>query len=106
MLGDLFRAGHVSLLREARRHGDRLIGGALSDAAAASPTPRMGIASSCMTAPPRLKIAYDKDTKGEEGRSHPRFPVPASAGYGTGAERTSENMIEAKFAESSFHALG
>jgi hypothetical protein len=53
----------VSQLREARRHGDRLIGGVLSDAAAAAPTPRMGIASSCMTAPPRLKIAYDKDTK-------------------------------------------
>ena len=98
-MSDLFRAGHVSQLREARRHGDRLIVGVLSDAAAASPTQSMGIASSCMTAPPRLKIAYDKDTRGAKGRSHPRFSVPASTGYGTGAERTSENTIRPKFGE-------
>jgi hypothetical protein len=66
----------------------------------------MGIASSCMTAPPRPKIAYDKDTKGAEGRSHPRFFVPASTGYGTGAERTAENIIKAQFAESSFYDVG
>lgn len=36
MVGDLFHAGHVSLLREARRHGDHLIVGILSDDSAAS----------------------------------------------------------------------
>lgn len=36
MVGDLFHAGHVSLLRAARRHGDRLVVGVLSDDAAAS----------------------------------------------------------------------
>ncbi len=78
----------------------------LSDETAASPALSMGIASSCMTAPPRPKIAYDKDTKGAEGRSHPRFFVPASTGYGTGAERTAENIIKAQFAESSFYDVG
>ena len=36
MVGDLFHAGHVSLQREARRHGDWLVVGVLSDDTAAS----------------------------------------------------------------------
>ena len=36
MVGDLFHAGHVSLLREARRHGDWLVVGVLADDTAAS----------------------------------------------------------------------
>ena len=36
MVGDLFHAGHVSLLREARGHGDWLVVGVLSDDTAAS----------------------------------------------------------------------
>lgn len=36
MVGDLFHAGHVLLLREARRHGDWLVVGVLSDDTAAS----------------------------------------------------------------------
>ena len=36
MVGDLFHAGHVSLLREARRHGDWLVVGVMSDDTAAS----------------------------------------------------------------------
>ena len=36
MVGDLFHTGHVSLLREARRHGDWLVVGVLSDDTAAS----------------------------------------------------------------------
>ena len=36
MVGDLFHAGHVSLLGEARRHGDWLVVGVLSDDTAAS----------------------------------------------------------------------
>ena len=68
MVSDLFHAGHVALLPDARRHGNRPIVGVLSDAAA-SPTLSVGIAPSCMTAPPRPKIAYDEDTKGAEDRS-------------------------------------
>jgi glycerol-3-phosphate cytidylyltransferase len=36
MVGDLFHAGHVSLLRAARNHGDWLVVGVLSDDTAAS----------------------------------------------------------------------
>lgn len=36
MVGDLFHAGHVALLRDARRHGDWLVVGVLSDDTAAS----------------------------------------------------------------------
>jgi ethanolamine-phosphate cytidylyltransferase len=36
MVGDLFHAGHVSPLREARRYGDWLVVGVLSDDTAAS----------------------------------------------------------------------
>lgn len=36
MVGDLFHAGHVSLLREAPGHGDRLVVGVHSDDTAAS----------------------------------------------------------------------
>lgn len=36
MVGDLFHAGHVALLREARHHGDWLVVGVLSDDTAAS----------------------------------------------------------------------
>ncbi|HYH73410.1 MAG TPA: adenylyltransferase/cytidyltransferase family protein [Nocardioides sp.] len=36
MVGDLFHAGHVALLREARRRGDWLVVGVLSDDTAAS----------------------------------------------------------------------
>lgn len=36
MVGDLFHAAHVALLREARSHGDRLVVGVLSDETAAS----------------------------------------------------------------------
>jgi cytidyltransferase-like protein len=36
MVGDLFHAGHVALLREARRHGNHLVVGVLSDETAAS----------------------------------------------------------------------
>ncbi|WP_167288898.1 adenylyltransferase/cytidyltransferase family protein [Nocardioides seonyuensis] len=36
MVGDLFHAGHVELLRQARRHGDHVVVGVLSDETAAS----------------------------------------------------------------------
>ncbi len=36
MVGDLFHAGHVAFLREARSHGDWLVVGVLSDETAAS----------------------------------------------------------------------
>lgn len=36
MVGDLFHAGHVALLREARAHGDHVVVGVLSDADAAT----------------------------------------------------------------------
>ena len=36
MVGDLFHAGHVAFLREARRHGDWLVVGVLSDEVAAA----------------------------------------------------------------------
>ncbi len=80
MVSDLFHAGHVAPLREACRHGDRPIVGVLSDAGAAAPSLSMGIAPSCMTAPPRPNIAYDKDTKGAGGRSHPHLFRPGQHG--------------------------
>lgn len=46
MVGDLFHAGHVELLRAARTHGDYLIAGVLSDetATAYKRTPIMSLA--------------------------------------------------------------
>src|SRR5215212_1987020 len=87
MVGDLFHAGHVALLREARRHGDRPIVGVLSEETASSSAPSMGIASSCMTAPP----CSGCPPRGLYGR---RTPLPPSICLSPWGVRIAERFLD------------